>query len=275
MSNTSEPPPPAYELNRDITLFIACYNEEGNIRNAIENTVAAARTVGCTFDIVVIDDASKDRSPEIIRGYMTEHPEVPLKLIVNSTNQGLGANYSEGCFHGHGEYYRLICGDDEESRETIEKMLSQLGKADIVLSYHSDTSGRTRMRRFISWFYTLIINILSGNRIKYYNGLPIHRRRHVQRWHSLAHGFGFQADLVTRLVDMGATYVEVPVVPKTRTAGRTKAFTFRNFASVLHTFIEIFIRRVGKVLYPHYARRFLHDTTTTESPSFHDVGGRG
>jgi glycosyltransferase involved in cell wall biosynthesis len=256
------------EAEFDITLFVACYNEEQNIVPALENVVSACREVGCTFDIVVVDDGSTDRSVPMIRDYMAQHPDVPIKLIVNGTNLGLGTNYAEACFHGRGKYYRMICGDDEERRESIVKMLSHMGQADLIISCHSDTSERTRLRRFISWAYTTLINLASGHRIQYYNGMVIMRRSDAMRWHTHAHGFGFHADMITRLLDMGATYVEVPTVPKSRVSGRTKAFTFRNFASVGHTLMEILIRRVGRMMYPQYRAKLNRNFETFTTPSF-------
>jgi glycosyltransferase involved in cell wall biosynthesis len=252
----------------DITLFIACYNEEENILKAIGHVVEATATVGCTYDIVIIDDASRDRSVELIRGYMDRHPGIPIKLLVNDSNQGLGTNYSEAAFHGRGCYYRLIVGDDEERVESIIAVLKRLGEADMILTYHADTSHRAPVRRIISRCFTALVNLLSGNRLHYYNGLAVHRRHDVLRWHSHAHGFGFQADMITRLLDCGATYVEVPVVPKERTAGVTKAFTFRNICSVGHTLLEIFIRRVAKAIYPRNKMSLHRSSRTFETPAF-------
>jgi glycosyltransferase involved in cell wall biosynthesis len=256
----------------DVTLFIACYNEEANILKAIANVVSAVNEVGCTYDIVIVDDTSKDRSVELIKGYMQEHPEVPIKLIVNESNQGLGSNYAEAAFHGRGRYYRLICGDDEERRESMVAVFKHLGEADMILSYHGDTTQRSFSRRVISRSFTTLVNLISGYKVKYYNGLAVHRRYNAMRWHSHAHGFGFQADMITRLLDMGATYVEVSVVPKERTEGETKAFTFRNVCSVAHTLLEIFVRRVAKVLYPRNFAKLAGVPTVYESRAFREAG---
>ncbi|MFM8290493.1 MAG: glycosyltransferase family 2 protein [Planctomycetia bacterium] len=257
----------------DVTLFIACYNEQDNILAAIANVVCAATAVGCSYDIVIIDDASTDHSVELIRGYMDAHPEVPIKLLINGTNQGLGTNYSEAAFHGRGVYYRLIVGDDEERRESIQAVLEQLGKADMILTYHADTSHRSLSRRIVSRCFTAVVNLLSGNHLRYYNGLAVHRRHDVQRWHSHAHGFGFQADMITRLLDFGATYVEVPVVPKERTEGASKAFTFRNICSVSHTLLEIFIRRVARILYPKNFAKLANAPRSYETAAFRAGAG--
>lgn len=252
----------------DVTLFIACYNEQDNILAALANVVAATAAVGCSYDIVIIDDASTDHSVELIRGYMDAHPDVPIKLLVNETNQGLGTNYSEAAFHGRGVYYRLIVGDDEERRESIQAVLERLGEADMILTYHADASHRSLSRRIVSRCFTALVNIVSGNHVRYYNGLAVHRRHDVLRWHSHAHGFGFQADMITRLLDFGATYIEIPVVPKERTEGATKAFTFRNICSVAHTLLEILIRRVAKLLYPRNFSRLVEPPRAFETPAF-------
>jgi len=67
------------------------------------------------------------------------------------------------------------------------------------------------------------------------------------------------ADLIARLLDLKATYIEIPVYPNERAAGATKAFKFRNICSVGHTLLEIWLRRLGKLVYPAAARRPLAD----------------
>ena len=234
----------------EVTFFVACYNEQDNIVAALDTVLEVVEEIGCTFDIVVVDDASTDDSISRITAYMEAHPRVPIRLVMNRSNQGFGSNFAEAAFYGGGRYYRVICGDNEERKEPLLAAMRHLGKADIVLTYFEDATARSWSRRFISTTYNTLINLISGHRVHYYNGLAIHRRYNVMRWHSNAHGFGFQADLITRLLDMGATLVEVPVIASQRPTGATKAFTFRNIASVGHTLLQVFIRRVAKGLYP-------------------------
>ena len=132
---------------------------------------------------------------------------------------------------------------------------------------HDNNQARAS-RRFVSRTYTGIVNVLSGHKLKYYNGLPILLRSNVLRWHSHAHGFGFQADLIVRLLDMGATFVEVPVTAKNRAEGSTNAFTFRNLASVGHTLLQIFVRRVAMMMFPRYASTLSFPPQVEQTPSF-------
>lgn len=238
----------------DITIFIACLNEEHGILPTLETVLAAIKEVGCSYDIVIIDDASSDRTVDCVLAFQKANPAEPITLYVNEVNQGLGANFAEAAFRGHGRYYRLVCGDNVESKETLVSVLRRMGDADIILTYPAEVHGRSWLRLMTSRTFTHLVNLLSGHRVRYYNGLAINLRYNVMRWHSHSHGFGFQADLITRLLDMGATYVEVPVVQTERSGGSSKAITFRNFCSVCHTLLDIFIRRVGRIIHPQSRR---------------------
>jgi hypothetical protein len=153
----------------------------------------------------------------------------------------------DGAFRGHGKYYRLVCGDNAESKEALVTCFSQLGKADMIIPYHEEIEGKSAFRRGLSNFYTTLVNLLSGYKIHYYNGLAVHLRYNVMRWGPYSFGFGFQAELITRLMDEGASYVEVPITATHRDKERgSSALNFKNLLSVGHTLSEVFIRRVRK-----------------------------
>jgi hypothetical protein len=90
-----------------------------------------------------------------------------------------------------------------------------------------------------------VINVITGNRIHYYNGLAVHLRHNVMRWHPNTRGFGFQAEILCMLIDLGFTFHQVPVVMVERREGKSNALNFRNLLSVAHTISEIFLRRIS------------------------------
>jgi hypothetical protein len=69
------------------------------------------------------------------------------------------------------------------------------------------------------------------------------------RWHPNTRGFGFQADILCMLIDLGFTYKEIPAGMVEQRRGRSNALTFRNLLSVTHTIIEIANRRLSNRLY--------------------------
>jgi glycosyltransferase involved in cell wall biosynthesis len=232
--------------DKDITFFVACYNEEDNIVGTLNELTAALEELHCTWEIIVNDDGSTDKTLEVVRNYIGEHPDLPIYCHVNERNKGLAQSYIDGAFYGRGKYYRLVCGDNVEPKETFVAILNHLGEADIIIPYHAEARGKAWYRKMLSGTFTRIVNLLSGHRLKYYNGLAVHLRYNVMRYHTDAQGFGFQADLTTRLLDQGFSYVEVPTINQERTKGNSKALTLRNFLSVTHTLFEIFIRRLGR-----------------------------
>jgi len=105
------------------------------------------------------------------------------------------------------------------------------------------------MRRLISNSYTRLVNLVTGNRLHHYNGLAVHLRHNVMRWHPNTRGFGFQADILCLLIDLGFNYKEIRVTTVEQRREKSNALTFRNFLSVTHTLIEIANRRVSNRLY--------------------------
>lgn len=248
---SEEQTPAAAALANDVylSLFVACYNESGNIVGTLETVIAAASKTVPSYEIVVVDDGSRDSSVTEVRDFMATHPGLPIRLLINPRNEGVANNYAEAAFRSHGEWYRMICGDNVESEETLTTIFSSIGAAEVLIPYYTLHPGRKWHRRVISSCYTCLVNTLSGYRLHYYNGMPLTRRYYAMRWHSNSHGFGFQADLVTRLLALGATYKEVGVVGRERASGRSSALSFRNFCSVAHSLQNILIRRISKMLY--------------------------
>jgi glycosyltransferase involved in cell wall biosynthesis len=230
----------------DLTIFVPCYNEEQNVVATLDTICSALAEVSLSWEILVIDDASRDGTVACVRRYMEAHPGHRIDLKIREVNVGLAQNYIEGAFLGCGRYYKLVSGDNAEPHETLVTVFRHIGEADMVLPYFVTITGRKWMRKSLSCFYTFLVNAISGHRIRYYNGGAVHLRYNVMRWHTNYHGFSFQADIITRLLDQGMSYVEIPVISQNRTAGVSKALTLKNFLSVAHFLFDLTLRRIGR-----------------------------
>ena len=241
----------ATDAEVEITIVISCFNEEAFITNTIQNVTQALQTTGHTYEIIVMDDVSRDNSVQKVQAYIESHPEQRIRLVQNKLNRGLANNYVEAAFLGRGKYYRLCCGDDSEAPEALLNIFEQIGGADIVVPFQNQDGvmGKTPMRKRLSKTFTFLVNLISGYRLKYYNGMAIHLRYNVMRWHPSSYGFGFQADIITRLLDEGASYVQVPAFGTDRKGSASTALTVRNILSVGHTLLELAIRRFRRWLY--------------------------
>ena len=231
----------------DLTIVVPCFNEEDNIAATLDTIAAAMHELPWSYEVLVIDDGSSDRTVPIVESYLKAHLDLPMRLHRNQRNRGLTRTYVDGAFLGRGKYYRLVCGDNVEPKETLMRVFSLLGSADIVVPYHEAVPGKSRFRLELSRSYTRLVNLLSGYNIRYYNGLASHLRYNVMRWGPYSFGFGFQAELITRLLDEGATHVEIPVIATHREKqGANSALNLRNWLSVGHTLLEVLLRRIRR-----------------------------
>ena len=239
----------------DISVLITCYNEQNFIIETMENVIEALCNSNCSYEIIVIDDASTDNSVNVINEFIQKNSEYPIKLVANKVNRGLANNFVEGAFLGKGRYYRLCCGDNPEPKETLMYLFRHIGVADLVIPYQRQHKvvGKKLYRKLLSRLAGLLVNTVSGFKIKYYNGSPIFLRYHVMRWPPITYGFGFQIDVITRLLDEAVTYVQIPSLNTIDMKGKeSTALSIRNLLSVAHTLFEIALKRIRRLLYHKY-----------------------
>jgi len=234
----------------DLTICVPCKNEERNVIATLEVIVSAVTEIGCSYEVIVIDDGSTDKTSELVEQFQSKNPSLPISLHRNPKNLGLSKTYVNGAFLGRGKYYRHIGGDNSEPKKAMVQVLRMMGKADIIIPFHEQLTGKSAVRVAVSKLYTFLVNLLSGYSIRYYNGCAVHLRYNILRWHSYAYGFGFQADLITLLLQQGATYLQVPVCATHTNKGRgASPFHLRNIISTGHTLFEIFRRRINIALF--------------------------
>lgn len=231
-----------------ISFFIPCLNEEGNVGCAIDRLIEVMRATPHTYEILVVDDASTDGSVAEVLGRRQRHPDVAIELIRNQTCLGLGRNYFLAAQRARGEYYMLINGDAVEPADSIRAMLAHLGEAGAIVPYFGSRDARGVTRRLISWLFATLMRLCSGQHLKYYNGPVLHTTANVRRCAPTAWGFGYQAELLCRLLREGLSTVEVQIANVDRARGLSKAFRWRNVLSVAGTLWRVFRQRFAR---PH------------------------
>jgi glycosyltransferase involved in cell wall biosynthesis len=227
------------------SILIPCLNEERNVQGAIEAAVEGARRAACTIEVIVIDDGSTDGTAEKVLDLMQRFPEWPIRLYRHAKNQGYALSFLKGASLSKGKYCKIHCGDNVFPPETVDTLLRAINTADVILPYDFIMIGRSTTRRFLSRFYTVLVNLVSGYRLKYYNGCPILPTQKVLENISPSSGFGFQADMLCRILDSGATYSEIEVQFIERVHGTSNAITLKNLMKVADVMRLIFFRRLG------------------------------
>jgi hypothetical protein len=116
----------------------------------------------------------------------------------------------------------------------------------MVLPYHSNSNVRPILRRILSSTFTGILNILFGHKLKYYNGPAVHKKNIISRLSLTSNGFAYQAEIVTRLLKEGCSYVEVGMKTRNREHGHSKALYPKSILNVFLTIAKIYYEVIIK-----------------------------
>jgi glycosyltransferase involved in cell wall biosynthesis len=258
---------PLRYINRDlpsdaeVSFFVPCLNEQGNVGRTLATIATACRSFALRYEVLVVDDASTDGTRDEVIDYAASHPDELIRLIANECPRGLARNYVDAAYIARGTHYMLVNGDHAEPAETLVAVLALRGQADIVIPVFGDHDRRTPFRRFLSRTFTRLVNVVSGTPIQYYNGVVLHRRFNVMRWHADTDGFAYQSEIITRLIQEGATFKEVLVSNSDRDVGASKALTLKNLLAVSHSLVQIGFRRLRFALFCRHNRNRLNDAT--------------
>lgn len=124
-----------------VTVGIPVYNGERFLSQAIDSILAQSFE---ELEVVVSDNASTDRTPEICRAYAASDPRV--RYTRNATNLGVARNYSLLVRHAHGEYFKWCSANDLCAPRFVGTCVGILDRhPDVALCYP-----RTRLIEFDS-----------------------------------------------------------------------------------------------------------------------------
>jgi dolichol-phosphate mannosyltransferase len=221
-------------IHRSISIVIPALNEEAvleMVARDIEKQVAASFA---DHEIILIDDGSTDKTGDIMERLAAEFPRI--RAIRNPQNIGLGSSYQRGLAEARYNYLMMLCGDGGMPAASLPPIFAAVGSADIVAPYVTNLKQiKSPIRYFTSRTYTNLLNLLFGQKIKYYNGLPVHRVDLLRQLRINSTGFAFQGEILTKLLRSGCSMTEVGVagaeMTKNSTAVRLKSLM--NIAKVL------------------------------------------
>lgn len=221
-----------------ISVIIPAYNEEGHVHGTVEQVVAALGDRFLDYEIIVVDDGSKDRTGEIAEGLAAANSHV--RVLRNSPNMGFGYSYRRGVADARFDYVGFFPGDDAIAAEHMAKVFDLVGTADIISHYTANLEVRLPSRRVISQLYTWLMNTLFGLNLKYFNGPTIHRREVIQNVTISTYGFAFLSEIMVRTILSGRSCIQIGTPIRERKTGSSKAFEPKNVVSVIKTVITLF-----------------------------------
>ena len=204
----------------ELSLILPAYNEEAGIaRSVIEADEALAR-LGISYEIIVVDDGSDDRTAANISRLQADRSKV--RLVRHELNQGYGAALRTGFAAARGERIAFTDADCQFHLDDLALLLPLTEQNPIAAGYRIDRKD-TFLRKFYSRSYNLLARTLLGTPVRDIDcALKVFRRDALQRILPETHGFFVNTEMLSRARQLHLKIAEVGVRHRPREHGTSK-----------------------------------------------------
>jgi len=204
----------------ELSYFFPVHNEAANVPGLVEEALATLPELAATFEIVIVDDGSKDETPGIADALAAAHPEV--RAVHHPTNLGYGAALRSGFAASRYANLAFTDGDRQFKVADLGRLIDrvQAGGVDAVVGYRikrADPLVRTVYARL----YQLANRIFFGLTVRDVDcACKLFSRASLEDVNVESGGAFFSAELLIKLRARGRRVVEVGIPHYPRTAGR-------------------------------------------------------
>lgn len=117
----------------NLSIFFPFWNEEKNIEKVITNAIPVAKKIAEKWEIMIIDDGSKDKTLEKAEKLSKSNPNI--RVITHNPNRGYGAALKEGFENAKYDIVVFTDGDAQFDFSEVESFIENIEKSDIVIGY--------------------------------------------------------------------------------------------------------------------------------------------
>jgi glycosyltransferase involved in cell wall biosynthesis len=227
-----------------VTVLLPAYNEELAIRQVLEEIVEAlscSRDESLDYEILVVDDASTDRTAEIVEQFAAECWQCSVRLVRCPENRGAGAARKVGVRQARGEIIVMLDADGTYPAAAIPELLRHFPRYDQVNGARTSERGTLPwLRAAAKWAIRKFACYLTGTRIPDLNtGLKAFRRDAMLNWlWVVPDGFSCVTTMTLAFLTNGYAVKYVPVEYRRR-IGKSKFHPIRDTLSYLSTVVRI------------------------------------
>ncbi len=181
-----------------VSIVVPVYNEEESILEFLQGLSQFLEKNEIPHEVIVVNDGSKDRTTEIIRG-----SELRVRLIEHSRNRGYGAALKTGIKNAKYDYVVTIDADGTYHYQDIKMLLEEAAENDMVVAARTGHHVSIPfIRRPAKWAITKLANYLTGEHIPDLNsGFRLLKKSIVNRFVKIIpNGFSFTATITLALL---------------------------------------------------------------------------
>jgi glycosyltransferase involved in cell wall biosynthesis len=204
-----------------LSYFFPAHNEEANLEGLVAEALETLPSLADTFEIIAIDDGSKDDTAAIADRLAAVHPDV-VRVVHHPTNLGYGAALRSGFGAARYEFVAFTDGDRQFKVADIGRLTARLAESDapdVVVGYRikrADPAVRIAYARA----YRLANRLFFGLKVTDVDcACKLFRREALEGLRVESGGAFFSAEMIIKLRAAGRKAVEVGVPHYPRTAG--------------------------------------------------------
>ncbi|MGH7856640.1 MAG: glycosyltransferase family 2 protein, partial [Candidatus Binatia bacterium] len=221
-----------------LSIVMPAYNEEANIAPAVRAAVAAAEPLASDYEIVVVNDGSRDGTAERVEEEARANPRV--RLISFPENRGFGAAVKTGLKAAGKALVFYTDSDLQFDLAEIGKLLARIEECPVVIGYREDRQDHW-MRIVNAWAWGRLQYVLFGLDVHDIDcGFKLFRREVLREMPMRSNGAFLSTEILLRAQAAGHRICEVPVRHYPRRAG---APTGANLRVILRAFKELWVLR--------------------------------
>jgi glycosyltransferase involved in cell wall biosynthesis len=227
-----------------ISAFFPCYNDEATIASMVNLAFVTIDRVGAEGEVIVIDDGSTDDSPHVLKELSDEHPR--LRVVTHDRNRGYGGALLSGFASATLQWVFYTDGDAQFDPAELELLVAKAGPdVDVVQGYKIRRADNVA-RRIIGRVYHRFVAFMFGLKIRDTDcDFRLIRSTALHRV-TLEHSSGvICVELVKKLQDSGARFVEVPIHHYPRLHGQSQFFRVSAVAGSLWDLAVLWLRVVA------------------------------
>jgi len=218
-------------MNRSLSIVIPALNEEPLIEKTVTEILPVARQVFDEFEILLVNDGSTDRTPQIMDELANANPEV--RVIHHSQPRGVGLAFWEGIDQARYENLTLIPGDNAFNINGLKEMFAAVGSAQLIVTYRQNaTHARTALRIFLSKSFRLFVILLSGFKLRDFYSAEVYPVQMARKVKFRSNGYTYQIDTLVALLRSGVSYIEVPASLNLRESSNSQVLKWKTVREV-------------------------------------------
>lgn len=161
-----------------LSIVIPVYNEEENIRNLYQELKGVLRNLGKDYEIIFVDDGSKDKSGKILKEIFNEDQNVQVVSLLG--NHGQTVALSTGFKKAKGDVILAMDGDGQHNPQYIPEFVQALEEGfDVASGWKEKDEGSSKLKFFLSNLAHKIIAKISGVKMKYFGATMKAYRKEV------------------------------------------------------------------------------------------------